>query len=104
MRTYPLTFGCLSELKTIFSLVIGLFGLVGVLGVLLGPFVGRIIDKLMPWYATLIATTLLVVFQAVHTAAGGINVSAVVIACFGLDVARQSQQVSVTIGVIRLTY
>lgn len=81
-------------LETVFSLIIGLFGLVGMLGVLVGPFAGRLIDRLVPWYATLIATGLLLVSQAVQTAAGGINVAAVVIACFGLDVARQSQQVS----------
>ncbi|KAF8838919.1 MFS general substrate transporter, partial [Paxillus ammoniavirescens] len=71
------------------TLDIGLFGLVGMLGVLVGPFTGRLIDRLIPWYATLVATFLLLAFQAVQTAAGGINVSAVVIACFGLDVACQ---------------
>jgi len=70
------------------------------LGMLVGPFAGRIIGQLIPWYATLISTTLLVVFQAVQTAAGEINVAAVVTACFGLDVARQSLQVSVTAGVL----
>lgn len=70
-------------------------------GVLLGPFAGRLIDNLIPWYATLVATFALLVFQAVQTAAGGINVSAVVIACFGLDVARQMQQVSLSTAVFR---
>lgn len=84
-----------------FRLDIGLFGLVGMFGVLVGPFVGRLIDKLVPWYATLVATSILIVFQSVQTAAGGINVSAVVIACFGLDVARQMQQVSLATAVFR---
>lgn len=71
------------------------------LGVLVGPFAGRIIDHLSPWHATLIATGGLIVFQTVQTAAGGINVAAVVIACFGLDVARQSQQISMSTRVLR---
>jgi hypothetical protein len=76
--------------------VIGLFGLVGMFGVAMGPVVGRTIDKLVPWYATLIATFGVTVFQAVQTGAGGINISAVIIACLGLDVFRQMQQISLT--------
>ena len=70
-------------------------------GVLVGPFTGRLIDHVVPWYATLVATSVLLVFQSVQTAAGGINVSAVVIACFGLNAARQMQQVSLTTAVLR---
>ncbi|KIJ61088.1 hypothetical protein HYDPIDRAFT_116342 [Hydnomerulius pinastri MD-312] len=78
------------------TIVIGLFGLVGILGVVVVPFMGRLIDRLEPWYVTLAATLALIVFQAVQTAAGGINVAAVVITCFGLDVSRQTQQVSLS--------
>lgn len=84
-----------------YRLAIGLFGLVGMFGVLIGPFTGRLIDNLVPWYATLIATSALLVFQSVQTVGGGINVSAVVIACFGLDAARQMQQVSLSTAVFR---
>ncbi|KIJ05057.1 hypothetical protein PAXINDRAFT_21661 [Paxillus involutus ATCC 200175] len=83
------------------TLDIGLFGLVGMLGVLVGPFIGRVVDRLVPWYATLVAMVMLLAFQAVQTAAGGINVWAVVIVCFGLDVARQMQQVSLTTATLR---
>ncbi len=65
----------------------------------MGPLVGRLIDRLVPWYATLIATFIQLVFQGVQLGAGGINVSAVVMACFGLDVGRQMQQVSMTTSV-----
>lgn len=84
------------------SLVIGLFGLVGMLGVALAPFIGRAIDKLIPWYATIVACFALLVFQAIQTGAGGINIAAVVIACFGIDVFRQMQQVSLTSAVFEL--
>lgn len=84
---------------TSFRLDIGLFGLVGMFGVSVGPLIGRLIDRLVPWYATLIATFLQLVFQSVQTGAGGINIAAVVIACFGLDVGRQMQQVSLTTAV-----
>ncbi|KAF9235646.1 major facilitator superfamily domain-containing protein [Melanogaster broomeanus] len=85
------------------TLDIGLFGLVGMFGVLVGPLTGRLIDRLVPWYATMVATLVLLVFQSVQTAAGGINVSAVVIACFGLDVARQMQQVSLATAVFSIS-
>ncbi|EGN97821.1 hypothetical protein SERLA73DRAFT_109064 [Serpula lacrymans var. lacrymans S7.3] len=85
------------------TLVIGLFGLVGMLGVFVGPLSGRLIDRLVPWYATLVATFMLVVFQGVQTAAGGINVAAVILACFGLDVFRQMQQVSLATSVFSIS-
>lgn len=69
------------------------------LGVAVGPLIGRLVDKLVPWYAAFVATLSLLVFQAVQTGAGGIHISAVIIACFGLDVCRQMQQVSLTSSV-----
>ena len=81
-------------------MVIGLFGLVGMLGVAVGPFVGNLVDRLVPWYAALFATVSQLIFQAVQTGAGGVNISAVIIAAFGLDVFRQMQQVSLTSSVL----
>ncbi|KZT22826.1 MFS general substrate transporter [Neolentinus lepideus HHB14362 ss-1] len=78
------------------TLAIGLFGLIGMFGVCMGPLVGRLIDRLVPWYATLVATLALIVFQAIETGAGGINIAAVIIMCLGLDVFRQMQQLSLT--------
>lgn len=85
------------------SLIIGLFGLVGILGVCTAPFVGRGVDKLHTWFATLISIVGMLVFQAVQTGAGGISVAAVIIACFGIDVFRQMQQVSLTSSVFGLS-
>ena len=80
-------------------LVIGLFGLVGMVGVLLGPFVGRGVDNLISWYASLFAILLIILFQSIQTGAGDINVAAVVIAIIGLDVFSQMIQVSLTTAV-----
>ena len=56
-------------------LVIGLFGLVGMVGVTLGPFVGRGVDNLVPWYASLFAILMITLFQSIQTGAGDINVT-----------------------------
>ncbi|EGN97824.1 hypothetical protein SERLA73DRAFT_74085 [Serpula lacrymans var. lacrymans S7.3] len=85
------------------TLVIGLFGLLGMLGIFTGPFVGRIIDRLVPWYATLIATLCLLVLQAIETAAGGTSIAAVVIFCFGLDAFRQAQTVSLSTAIFSIS-
>ncbi|KAH6907601.1 MFS superfamily [Coprinopsis sp. MPI-PUGE-AT-0042] len=78
------------------TLVIGLFGLVGMAGVAFGPAVGYVIDRLVPWYASLFSILGALVFQAVQTGAGGINVGAVIVTAFGLDIFRQMLQVSLT--------
>ncbi|KIJ41695.1 hypothetical protein M422DRAFT_229522 [Sphaerobolus stellatus SS14] len=81
------------------DLDIGLFGLVGMLGVMTAPFVGRFVDTLISWNASVLATFILLAFQAVQTAAGGINIGAVIVATFGLDVGRQMQQVSLSASI-----
>ena len=62
---------------------IGLFGLVGLFGAALGPLVGRTIDALVPWHATLAATVGLVAMHAVYTGAAGVHIAAVVVVCRG---------------------
>ncbi|KAF9024563.1 MFS general substrate transporter [Hymenopellis radicata] len=81
------------------TLVIGLFALVGMFGVAMGPLVGRTIDKLIPWYASLFGMVGLVLFQVIQVGAGGINIGAVIIATFGLDVFRQMLQVSLSTSI-----
>lgn len=79
----------------------GLFSIAGLAAVAFSPVLGRIIDKLVPWYAALVSTLLLIVFQAVQTGAGGISLAAVIVAILGLDIFRQTQQVSLMAAVFR---
>jgi hypothetical protein len=68
-------------------------------GVTLGPFVGRGIDNLVPWYASIFAILMITFFQSIQTGAGDINVAAIVIATIGLDVFSQMIQVSLTTAI-----
>ncbi|KAI0051500.1 MFS general substrate transporter [Auriscalpium vulgare] len=81
------------------TLVIGLFGLIGMFGVMMAPLVGRLVDRLVPWHATLLSTIGLLLMQAVYTGAAGINIGAVIVVTLGFDVGRQMQQVSLTTSV-----
>ncbi|KAH9480118.1 putative MFS-type transporter YdeR [Psilocybe cubensis] len=85
------------------TLVIGLFGLLGLAGMAMGPFAGRIVDNIAPWYGMLVSTILLLVFQSIQTAAAGFSIAAVIIACIGLDAIRQMQNVSLTTAVFSIT-
>jgi len=80
-------------------LVIGLFGLLGMAGVAMGPVGGHIIDRLIPWYASLVGVMMLVLFQSVQVGAGGIHIAAVIVSTFGLDIFRQMLQVSLTTAI-----
>ena len=83
------------------SLVTGLFGLFGIAGVSTTPFVGRFMDRFVPWYGSLLATLLLLMMQVTYFGAGGINVTAVIIVAIGLDIGQQMQQVSQMASVYR---
>ncbi|KAJ7149718.1 MFS superfamily [Mycena filopes] len=85
------------------TLDIGLFGLVGMLGVLMGPFMGRLIDLLYPWYSTLFAVLLLAVFNAIQMAAGGLSVGAIIVVAFALNLFRQLLQASLATTVLSIS-
>ncbi|KAF7368852.1 MFS DHA1 protein [Mycena venus] len=61
------------------TLVIGLFGLVGMLGISIAPLVGRLLDGLVPWTAALVAIILVLSSQILQTFTGELNIGAVVI-------------------------
>ena len=71
-------------------------------GVSMAPLVGRVVDGAVPWFAAVVATLASLVFYAIQLGAGGVNIAAIVIACFGIDVFRQTQQVSITTSVYAL--
>ncbi|KAM0793604.1 hypothetical protein ACM66B_001037 [Microbotryomycetes sp. NB124-2] len=76
------------------ELQIGLLGLVGVAGVCTAPFVGKLVDRLMPWVGVAIGISLNLVTQAIYVGAAGVHVAAVVVVIFVLDIAQQTTQVS----------
>ncbi|KAJ3976456.1 major facilitator superfamily domain-containing protein [Lentinula raphanica] len=84
------------------TLIIGLFGLIGMVGVALAPLVGRFIDFLIPWQASLVACIGLLLFQIVQVVGNGLNIAAVVIATVGLDVFRQMLETSLAISIFSI--
>ncbi|KAJ6540159.1 major facilitator superfamily domain-containing protein [Mycena vulgaris] len=85
------------------TLDIGLFGLVGMLGVLTGPLMGRLIDLLFPWYSALFAVILLGVFNVIQLGAGGLSVAAVIVVAFALNLFRQLLQASLATTVLSIS-
>lgn len=77
-------------------LVIGLFGLVGLVGIAIGPLIGRFVQKLVPWYAVLIASFGLMITQTIYTAAAKLSVAAVVVVCIALGAFIDMQQVALS--------
>ncbi len=69
--------------------------------VAMGPILGRTIDHLVPWYASLIGIFMLLCSQAVQTGAGGISIGAVIITTIGIDTFRQMLEVSLATRIFR---
>ncbi|KAJ7449212.1 MFS DHA1 protein [Mycena latifolia] len=84
------------------TLIIGLFGLVGMAGIAMSPVVGRLVDSLVPWMGAFVGILLVVVSQIIQTFAGELSVAAVVIATILLDIGAQGTQVSMTAGIFSM--
>ena len=70
----------------------------------MSPLTGRLIYRLVPWHASVVSGIGLILSQAIQTGAGGVNIAAVVIATLGLDLFKQSEQVSLTTAVFQYTW
>ncbi|KAK7025547.1 hypothetical protein VNI00_015900 [Paramarasmius palmivorus] len=78
------------------TLTIGLFGLIGVCGVAMGPLIGKMIDKLIPWYASIIGSLGIIIFMVVDVIGAGLHISAVILTTIGIDLFRQTLQTSLS--------
>lgn len=76
------------------TLVIGLFGLVGMTGVLTAPFVGKSVDRIVPWSSVVLGNLLLIASNLLLLGGAQTHVAFIIIAIFILDVGQQFQQVS----------
>jgi predicted MFS family arabinose efflux permease len=76
------------------TLVIGLFGLVGMTGVCTAPFVGKSVDRIMPWSGVVLGNLLLIVANVLLLGGAQTNVAFIIIAILILDIGQQFQQVS----------
>lgn len=76
------------------SLIIGLFGLIGIAAVAMGPVLGRLIDGLVPWYATLLSILALGLSHAIYTIGAGLHIAPVILTTVGIDTFRQMLEVS----------
>lgn len=68
----------------------------------LSPLVGRVVDKFVPWYATLFAMLCLLGIASIQVGAVGVNVGAVVVVALGEEMFRQMIQVSMAATVFSI--
>ncbi|KAG6826617.1 hypothetical protein H0H92_015129 [Tricholoma furcatifolium] len=85
------------------TLGIGLFGFVGIIGIMGGPLVTHATSGLVPWWSSCIGIVASILTQAVQVGAGGINIAAVIITAFGIDVFRMALHVSISAAVFKIS-
>ncbi|KAK0205973.1 MFS superfamily [Desarmillaria ectypa] len=85
------------------TLVIGLFGLIGIFGVCTTPLAGRVLDKLLPWYGSVLSTIFTACFQSLLVGTAGINIAPIILAVLGIDIFRQTLQVSLQMSIFSIS-
>ncbi|KAK0452031.1 MFS superfamily [Desarmillaria tabescens] len=76
------------------TLIVGLFGLIGISGVCMTPLGGLLFDRMNPWYSSVLGSVLYACFQALLVGAAGIHIAPVILATVGIDVFCRILQVS----------
>ncbi|KAG7446111.1 uncharacterized protein BT62DRAFT_980978 [Guyanagaster necrorhizus] len=84
-------------------LVIGLYGLVGIAGVCLTPLVTLTIDKLHPWYGSVLGAILYACFQGLLVAAAVLHFASILLAIIGIVVFCRVLQVSLQMSVFTIS-
>lgn len=82
--------------------MIGLFGLIGFVGVCRTPIYGRVIDRLVPWHVSVAMTIGLFATFSLYWGAAGVTLAAPVLVTLAMDVFRQSQQISLSTRILTL--
>ncbi|PBK65681.1 MFS general substrate transporter [Armillaria solidipes] len=85
------------------TLVIGLFGLVGIAGVCLTPFATLTIEKLHPWYGSVLSAILYACFQGLLVGTAGIRFAYILLAIIGITVFCRVLQVSLQMSVFSIS-
>ena len=82
------------------STVIGLFSLIGVAGMLLGPFYAKyIIAPITPWFAVVIGACINLTGVVIGTYTGTFTVAGPIIQAFGMDAGMQFTQIANRIAI-----
>ncbi|WWC60976.1 uncharacterized protein I303_103553 [Kwoniella dejecticola CBS 10117] len=76
------------------SFEIGLFGLLGIIGALLAPQWGRLVDRVHPYLGQITGITINLISMIVALVGANKNISAVCISIIGYDMGQQLTQVS----------
>lgn len=84
------------------SLIIGLFALLNIVAMVAVPIYGRIIDRFVPMFSTIIAQICLLISVIIGTSIGTFTVAGPIIQAIGIDTAIQLAQVSTRAAIFNI--